>query len=167
MYLAAFIDGVDVWLRFNHYAGCFYNDSYIRAFSHLHLSGGGMDDLGVIGVQQTRLPVTPALIDNSSDWATGGNYYSEINNTQYVAEAGYFSTYLITAQSQAELTASGAHSGIHQYTCYATNSSAPCTLLVDVCHTTHDSGCPLGNISVTLSATPNEFIVTGMTKGAW
>ena len=42
------------YFNFEHYGGYSDNDEYLRAFSHLHLVGAGVIDMGIFGVLPIR-----------------------------------------------------------------------------------------------------------------
>src|SRR5882724_2183037 len=93
-------------------AGYHYSDSIILGFSHTHLSGTGIGDLGDVLV----LPITGNL-QESTDYQPLtvqrlGSGFSHENET---ASPGYYRVLLDKYQVLAELTAT-AHAGMHRYT---------------------------------------------------
>jgi putative alpha-1,2-mannosidase len=143
-------NGTQLWVKFDHYAGYNYIDNGIRAFSHTHLQGGGMDDLGNFGVMVAR-SFSAADAQQASQTAP---YWSHFQHATEIAQPGYYSAILEDAATTAEVTISGSHSGAHRYTCnpaMSQNGSSllPCIAIIDICHVTHTDGCPFGNVSVT------------------
>ncbi|MCD0488705.1 GH92 family glycosyl hydrolase [Pedobacter sp. MC2016-14] len=100
-------------------SGYHYSDSTITGFSHTHLSGTGIGDLGDISVM-------PVLGDvqlrkgNLSNEKSG--YYSLFTHQDEVTKPGYYSVKLKRYGIKAELTASK-RVGFHQYTFPAGKSS--------------------------------------------
>jgi putative alpha-1,2-mannosidase len=79
------------------YGGYLYNESQIRGFSLVHLSGPGVPKAG-------DLPFMPTVGTNAS----GGpaNYASEFSHAGETAEPGYYSVLLSRYMTRVELTAS-------------------------------------------------------------
>ena len=63
-----------------HCGGYYYNDTTIEAFSHTHMVGAGIPDLGNFGVMPVR-----AI---SSKTITNGNYRSAFSHEQETARVG-------------------------------------------------------------------------------
>lgn len=117
-----------VWIPFNHAGGYYFNDTHIRAFSHTHLVGAGVEDYGNLGVMVTR-NLSAATVSNNG-------YLSSFSHDSEVAVPGYYAVNLDDAATRAEMTVSGPFSGLHRYTCAPTSPTpSPCFLVVDVCHT--------------------------------
>lgn len=92
-------------------SGYHYSDSTIIGFSHTHLSGTGIGDLGDI----LLMPVTEDVKmykGNAVDYASG--YLSLFSHDRETAEPGYYSVELDRYKIKAELTAS-TRVGFHQY----------------------------------------------------
>jgi predicted alpha-1,2-mannosidase len=108
-------------------AGYHYSDSTILGFSHTHLSGTGIGDLGDLLV----LPVTGSL-------QTSGRYEplaaarlaSGFSHDHEMAQPGYYQVLLTRYGIGAELTAT-AHAGMHRYTFPASTESH---ILLDLVH---------------------------------
>lgn len=131
------------------------------AFSHTHMVGSGATDWGNHGFMLTRW-MNATTVDNS---AAVANYRSGFSPANETATAGYYGVQLTDAATRAELTVSGTHSGIHQYTCAATPDALPCTLLLDVCHTANAPGaCKQAGVtlSVPSGGGPNNGSVVVM-----
>ncbi|UOQ68595.1 GH92 family glycosyl hydrolase [Hymenobacter volaticus] len=93
-------------------SGYHYSDSTIVGFSHTHLSGTGIGDLGDIAVMPTTGPVrvTKGRLKDPSK-----GYLSLFSHRDEIAKPGYYSVKLKRYNIQAELTASS-RVGFHQYT---------------------------------------------------
>ena len=100
-------------------SGYHYSDSTIVGFSHTHLSGTGIGDLGDI----TVMPVTGnvKLLKGTADDQQSG-FYSLFSHKDEVAKPGYYSVKLKRYNIKAELTASK-RVGFHQYTFPASNDA--------------------------------------------
>jgi len=147
------LDGLQLWLDFEHFGGYKFNDTHVRAFSHTHCVGAGITDWGNMGVTMVR-SLTAGLIANST---SASAYASAFRHSTEVAQPGLYSVQLDTPGVLAELTASGSHTGAHRYTCQpsAAAGAGACTLLVDVCHTTSLPGaCKAANVTVAQLAPP-------------
>lgn len=91
-------------------SGYNYSDSTIIGFSHTHLSGTGIGDLGDILV----MPTTGSLIMDKGSLKNPGNF-SLFNHKTEIAIPGYYAVQLKHYNIQAELTAT-TRVGFHQYT---------------------------------------------------
>ena len=100
-------------------SGYHYSDSTIIGFSHTHLSGTGIGDLGDILV----MPATGDVIINKGSLKDPekGNY-SLFSHDEEQARPGYYAVHLKRYNIKAELTAS-TRVGFHQYTFPASSSS--------------------------------------------
>lgn len=99
-------------------SGYYYQQHYIKGFSHGRLSGTGVEDLGTFRVTPRIGKVNPAARKNQP------LYYS---HSQETAVPGYYAVYLPTEACLAEMTAT-AHVGAHRYTFY---SDSEAHLLID------------------------------------
>ena len=163
-------------LPFNHYGGYSYLDNTVVAFSHTHLVGAGVGDLGNFGLMpfHTTDPDLSRLINQHG---------APLLHDNERALPGMYSVKL-PGLAQVELVASGTHSGSHLYT--FVNPSVPsnlpsnvpsnvpsntptaathtCGVLLDVCHTAMGNGhkvCKDATVNVTtpLSSTgDNQYI---------
>src|SRR5688500_14384188 len=86
-------------------SGYHYSDSTIIGFSHTHLSGTGIGDLGDILI----IPVTGNVLPEKQ------NYFSLFSHNEEIARAGFYSVHLNRYDIKAELTATN-RVGFHQYT---------------------------------------------------
>ncbi len=116
----------------------------------------GVEDWGNFGVMPVRkVPYADLIIDN---W-----YHSRLDKASEVASPGYYTIKLTDWNATAELVAAGTHAGMHRYSC---DGDAPCTILVDVCHSV-ESGihntCKNGSVSIVASqqGPPGTVIITG------
>ncbi len=97
-------------------SGYHYDDTTIDGFSHTHLTGTGVGDLGDLLLMPTVGPV-------HLDLGTPGNgYISRFSHNLEVARPGYYKVYLQDPKVTAELTAT-ARCGFHQYTFPASDQS--------------------------------------------
>jgi putative alpha-1,2-mannosidase len=115
-------------LYFYRYGGYYAGDDYIRAMSHTHTVGAGVDDYGNFGV----IPVHGDISVVDSHLVSDANYRSKFSHDGEVASPGYYAVDLQDAGARAEVVAVGPFSGMHRYTC---GGGSHCSLLLDVCHT--------------------------------
>lgn len=108
-------------------AGYHYSDSTILGFSHTHLSGTGIGDLGDVLV----LPITGKLQASANYSAlTADRLRSEFSHDNEFATPGYYRVKLDKYDVLAELTAT-AHAGMHRYTFPASGEGH---ILIDLVH---------------------------------
>src|SRR5690349_15919507 len=93
-------------------SGYHYSDSVIVGFSHTHLSGTGIGDLGDISVMPAIGEINPVK-GRLSDLNAG--YSSLYSHDEETARPGYYSVRLKRYDILAELTATE-RVGVHQYT---------------------------------------------------
>jgi predicted alpha-1,2-mannosidase len=93
-------------------SGYHYSDSLITGFSHLHLSGTGIGDLGDISIMPYTgdLKLTPGSKENADE-----GFASRYSHENEKATAGYYAVQLEDYDIKAELTASK-RVGVHRYT---------------------------------------------------
>lgn len=110
--------------------GYHYSDTSILGFSHTHLSGTGIGDLGDIlmmpGVGDLK------VVPGSKEDPESG-YRCRFRHDSEKAEPGYYRVHLADYDIQAELTATS-RAGFHRYT-FPANAQAG--LVVDLAHTIH------------------------------
>ena len=100
-------------------SGYHYSDSTIIGFSHTHLSGTGIGDLGDI----LLMPATgPVIIEKGNVKQPGSGNTSLFSHKEETAQPGYYSVRLQRYNIKAELTAS-ARVGFHQYSFPASSSA--------------------------------------------
>lgn len=119
-------------------SGYHYVDSTLIGFSHTHLSGTGIGDLGDI----LFLPYTgrPKLVvqykhdfDKSVVEADDSHFGSSFSHDDETASPGYYAVYLKDYGVKAELTATP-HAGFHRYTFPSSEDSK---LFIDLTRTIH------------------------------
>ncbi|MGB0879862.1 MAG: GH92 family glycosyl hydrolase [Polaribacter sp.] len=93
-------------------SGYHHSDSITIGFSHLHLSGTGIGDLGDIRFMPINKKVNLAKAIKTRDDVP---YKSNYSHEQEKAETGYYSVFLKDHNIKAELT-SGVRTAFHQYT---------------------------------------------------
>jgi predicted alpha-1,2-mannosidase len=94
-------------LLFLHFDGYWYDDDTVQGFSHLHLSGTGASDYGVLSVMPTD------AFDATRTKPEG--YQSRFRKANEVATPGYYATTLERGKVRVELAATG-HGAYHRYT---------------------------------------------------
>ena len=130
-------------------SGYHITDSIMIGFSHLHLSGTGIGDLGDIRLMPINKKVELAQTFQSRNDIPFKSNYSHENET---AEAGYYSVFLKDFNIKAELT-SDLRTAYHKYT-FAEND--PQSLVIDLGNTFNwDTGI-ISNIEI-----KDKFTVTG------
>jgi predicted alpha-1,2-mannosidase len=100
-------------------SGYHISDSTIIGFSHMHLSGTGIGDLGDINLMPAVGDVTLGR-GKAGDYATG--FYSLFDRATEKAKAGYYAVHLDRYNVTAELTATK-RVGFHKYTFPASSES--------------------------------------------
>jgi hypothetical protein len=116
-----------------HFSGYNFEDANIRAFSHTHLVGAGVNDLGNVGIMPMRLDLTG--MGEMSDWSLetfgfmeekeGGKnrtlpvepllWWASSDKSQESASPGLYGAYLVEPQVHADLLALSTHAGQHRY----------------------------------------------------
>jgi putative alpha-1,2-mannosidase len=96
------------YAQFEHYGGYHESDEGVRAFSHLHLVGAGVMDMGVIGVLPVvaRKRLLPPVARQER--------ITRMTKEEEIAEPGYYSTYLSEEKIRVELTTTQ-RCGVHRY----------------------------------------------------
>ena len=91
-------------------SGYHYSDRGILGFSHNHLTGTGVGDLGNVMLMPTvgELKLVPGA-------KPGDGYQSRFSHSDEIARPGYYSVELSDYRIKVELTAA-AHAGFHRYT---------------------------------------------------
>lgn len=107
-------------------SGYNYISNTITGFSHTHLSGTGIGDLGDISI----MPVTGAtVLEKGKKGAEDQGYLSTFTHQNETAKAGYYSVLLDKYKIKAELTATE-RVGFHQYK-FPKNAKTP-HIMVDL-----------------------------------
>lgn len=113
--------GSFLFIDYFHAGGYWYPDWSIRGFSHTHLPGTGIGDMGNISLM-------PAMgIDDEVIKLSG--YISDFRHESETVRPGYYSVHLDKFGIDAELTATN-NVGLHRYT-YPDTDRTPC-IIIDV-----------------------------------
>jgi predicted alpha-1,2-mannosidase len=121
--------------------GYHYTDSSIMGFSHTHLSGTGISDLGDV----LFMPFTgnPKLTPGTPEDPDSG-YRSRFSHQEELAEPGYYRVHLKDDNIKAELTAT-TRAGFHQYTY---NTAGQSGIIIDLAHTIYEDKKPAHEIRI-------------------
>lgn len=122
-------------------AGYHYSDRSILGFSHTHLSGTGIGDLGDILFMPLVGPIHTAA---GPEDAPEAGYRCRFDHESEQAEPGYYKVLLADYDITAELTATP-RAGFHRYR-YPPGKTA--RLVVDMAHTIHDHRNPITELRV-------------------
>ena len=115
--------------------GYHYSDSSIIGFSHTHLSGTGISDLGDF----LFMPISGTLnLKPGTQEDPDSGYRSRFNHDEEEAEPGYYSVKLKDYNIQAELTAT-ARAGFHRYTF---NKAKQPGIIIDLSHNIYPDRSP-------------------------
>lgn len=134
--------------------GYHYSDSSIIGFSHTHLSGTGISDLGDVLV----MPFTGEIkTEPGSPQRVGSGYRSRFSHDEETARPGYYSVHLIDHAIDAELTTSE-RAGFHRYTYFGEDTAR---LIVDLSHNIYPDDLPEHSLSVV-----NNTSLQGMKKSS-
>jgi predicted alpha-1,2-mannosidase len=131
-------------------SGYHYDDNSLIGFSHTHLSGTGIGDLGDVlflpYAGELKL-VAPNGDDNEPSFGSAFSHEEE------QAVPGYYTVYLKDYDIQAELTAT-AHAGFHRYTFPESENPG---LFIDLTRTIHNRQLAHSELKVI-----NEYEIQGM-----
>ena len=135
------------------YGGYWYNDTSIRAFSHTHLVGAGVDDFGNIGVMAVGALSDFTIATNPLTGSPASNYRSAFDHADESAKPGAYAVQLLGPGVHAQLAALGSHAGIHRYSFDAPRptGSERAFVVVDFCHTAsadNRDACASANVRV-------------------
>lgn len=121
--------------------GYHYTDNSIIGFSHTHLSGTGISDLGDI----LFMPFSgnPKLIPGTPENPDSG-YRSRFSHKDEKAEPGYYAVTLQDYNIRAELTAT-TRAGFHKYTY---NTAGKSGIIIDLSHTIYEDKKPNHEIRI-------------------
>ena len=101
-----------IYEPFNHFGGYYYDDALdgkLRAFSHMHMQGAGVPDLGLVGVMLARdKPNHDCVLSFDGCWA------SRFSHERELAFPGYYAVHLEDPDAVVELTA-GSNVAAHRY----------------------------------------------------
>ncbi|GJM64160.1 GH92 family glycosyl hydrolase [Persicobacter diffluens] len=112
-------------------SGYHYSDASIMGFSHTHLSGTGLGDLGDVLLMPTIGEVK--VVAGDKDQPDQG-YRSRFSHDNENAHPGYYQVFLDDYQINAELTAT-LRTGVHRYTFPQSNES---NIIIDLKHGIRD-----------------------------
>lgn len=143
--------GAQVILPFDHYGGYSHGDNSVIAFSHTHLVGAGVGDLGNFGVMPVLLPVNATDTELESVCTKPRGHASAFKHGegQEFACPGYYAVELPEIGVVSQVAAGGTHAGVHRHT--FSKGSGRCGILIDVCHTAMGDGeksCREAQVSV-------------------
>jgi predicted alpha-1,2-mannosidase len=131
-------------------AGYHYEDKTLLGFSHTHLSGTGIGDLGdILFLPYTGTLQTVAPNGEDKEAAFGSSFSHE----KELASPGYYRVYLEDYAIQAELTAT-THAGFHRYTFPPSDNPG---LFIDLTRIIHDRRLVDYRLNVM-----NEYEIQGM-----
>jgi predicted alpha-1,2-mannosidase len=133
-------------ISFLHYSGYYYGDNIVQGFSHMHLSGTGATDYGILAVMPSD------GFDATRTTASG--YQSTFDKANESATPGRYAVTLDQGNIQVELTAT-THAAHHRYT--YPSSATTAYVIVDLNH--HLNGGTISASAATLDPTTNT--VTG------
>jgi putative alpha-1,2-mannosidase len=171
-------------IGFQHFAGYYYPDTHIRAFSHTHSVGAGVSDWGSIGLMPLRLHKDGHLPD-PDDLSPAGKFvnrfwWSSFNKTSESAAPGYYSVFLDKPAVNVELLAIGTHAGIHKYVWKADPAKGSTILpglVLDMCHFSslsegvlNDVRCSQPSVTIDESGeffTGSVYVTGSLSRGAW
>ncbi len=139
-------------LPFDHYGGYSFGDNTVRAFSHTHLVGAGVGDLGNFGL-------IPFAISSSNLSSLVSHHSVSFSHDEEKATPGQYAVNL-SSVANVELVASGSHSGSHYYDYTPGISASTCGVLLDVCHTAMGNGdktCHNGTVNVTSDSASSGY----------
>lgn len=133
-------------------SGYHYSDSVILGFSHTHLSGTGIGDMGDV----LLMPYTgdPSLTSGEGK-AKGIGYKSSFNKDNEISRPGYYSVMLDDYQVKAELSATQ-RAGIHKYTFPKTDKAG---FILDLAHSIHNQKVTLTELKII-----NDTEISGIRK---
>ncbi|WP_430932074.1 GH92 family glycosyl hydrolase [Saccharicrinis sp. 156] len=111
-------------------SGYHYSDSVILGFSHTHLSGTGIGDMGDV----LMMPFNGQAALNSGEAQPRGiGYKSYFRKENEQARPGYYSVFLDDPKVKAELSAT-TRAGIHKYTFPKSENAG---IIIDLAHSIH------------------------------
>eukprot|EP01031_Cornospumella_fuschlensis_P037388 gene37388-45400_t len=123
------IKAVDVGYR--HFSGYNSQDNVVRAFSHTHLFGAGVNDFGNFGIMPFNLRNADNLLNNVANF-----WWSEFSKDTEKGAPGYYAVSLKEPNVDVQLLAVDNMVGVHKYTWKDLKSSKLQLpgLVLDICH---------------------------------
>ena len=153
-------------IGYRHFSGYNYQDGMIRAFSHTHLVGAGINDLGFFGAMPTRVTRDFNHEDDLIIWS-GINeknltvetraWWSPFQKSNENGLPGQYNCTLDKPKVNVNLLATSTLTAIHKYTFLSEESNNPFSpgIVLDVCHAAQitegiyrDSTCRDAKISI-------------------
>ncbi|MDW3194972.1 MAG: GH92 family glycosyl hydrolase [Cytophagales bacterium] len=129
-------------------SGYHYSDSIIVGFSHLHLSGTGIGDLGDIRLMPANRPIDLTKEINSR---TDYDYYGKYSHESEEARPGFYRVSLLDSEIEVALTTTS-RSGLQRYTFPVGDRS----IVLDLSHNINWDKSTSGKIEVV-----NDTLITG------
>jgi predicted alpha-1,2-mannosidase len=130
----------DIAVRWRHFGGYYHGDNHIRCFSHTHMVGSGVEDLGAIGVMPVRSSgVTKELV-------TSENFRSKFSHDHESNSCGYYKVDLLTWNIEAELAAT-THVGVHRYL-FRQSNGKDSHVMFPVSHSMNSKSCAGSSIMI-------------------
>jgi putative alpha-1,2-mannosidase len=155
-------------INYQHFSGYLYIDTIMRAFSHTHVVGAGVVDLGTIGLMpfHTR--------QNNLNDSSRKFFWSNFRKETERASPGLYSVFLDEPQATVELLGIGTHAAIHKYSWASTILSKATEnpgFVLDMCHSARmseglfvDSHCINATVAVD-PTNPNIFKASVLFNG--
>lgn len=160
-------------MSYRHFSGYNYNDKIVRGFSHTHLVGGGVNDLGNFGIMPT---VTDANQDlKALPIRSAPFWWSTFNKSSESASPGFYSVELHEPKVEVDLMAIGQFAGVHTYKWKRNSGDTIPSVVIDMCHAAKlesgdDSSCLNATISIdttTSTFTGTLFFDGGLSHQIW
>jgi putative alpha-1,2-mannosidase len=141
-------------IPFRHCSGYNYYDNQIRSFSHTHLQGAGIADLGNFGIMPFSFN---SLNDNNV--REKNSWYSLFDKNSEKASPGFYEVDLINEKNNSKinvnLLAVSRFAGVHAYEWKNTDTHFP-GVIIDLCHAAAENlSCK--NPMVSFNEKNNEF----------
>jgi putative alpha-1,2-mannosidase len=177
----------EFWSPLARHSGYFGSDSWIRSFSTTRMQGAGDSDLGTFGLMLARGDVAdisarvarrPVQVPGLRAWFGRSAFLSAFDPTTVVAAPAYYSAWLTDAATHAQMTVSGTHAGMLQFSCGTTsptggggggpgpdNVTTPCVLALDVCESNNDPNCIFASATLapgSATGEANSFTLTAV-----
>lgn len=118
-------------ISFRHFSGYNYLDNYIRAFSHTHSVGAGVNDLGNIGIMPYRMKPDKSEVEIKNRTRF---WWSSFDKSTESSSPGRYSVLLNDPKVHVDLLAIGTHAGVHRYTWDSLDGGSIPGIVIDLCH---------------------------------
>jgi predicted alpha-1,2-mannosidase len=145
-------------MSYRHFSGYNANDKLIRGFSHTHLVGGGVNDLGNFGIMPTV--TDEGLKQLKLPFQSDPFWWSTFDKQSEAASPGFYSVELNRPSIAVGLTAASSFVGIHQYRWDRNKDSEIPSVVIDMCHAAkYEVGDdnPCVNASITIDPVTSTF----------